>query len=214
MVSKFSEDCCALLVPDAREVLLIHELTEPSSSVMLPVLLNADDLRFGFGRIILLLGVVLDDEGIFLFKPGLKRLSETFLGRGEVRCSLLGCGGRIGGGVDGWSPSSPAAAATAAVRMAALFCACSSDDTAMAFWTMFTPLLAMARFNVDFMVLLAALAALHVLVVAAAMLAAEVETAFRTALRASSIIIWSRCGASTVSSTLARRGSCCWSCAG
>ena len=76
---------------------------------------------------------------------------------------------------------------------------------------MFMPLLAMARFNVDCTVLLAALAAL--LVVAAAMLAADVETAFRTALRASSIIIWSRWGASTVSSTLARCGCCeCDSC--
>ena len=133
MVSLPSEDCCALLVPDAKEAVLTYELTEPSSSVMLPVLLSADDLRLGFGRMLLLLGAVLDDEGVFLFRPGLKRLSETFLGRGEVRCSFLGCGGRIGGGVDGCSPSSPAAAATAAARMAALFCACSSDDTAMAF---------------------------------------------------------------------------------
>mmetsp|Transcript_9594 Transcript_9594/g.22605 ORF Transcript_9594/g.22605 Transcript_9594/m.22605 type:complete len:409 (-) Transcript_9594:129-1355(-) len=39
------------------------------------------------------------------------------------------------------------------------------------------------------------------------MLVAQAETASRTALRASSIIIWSRWGASTVSSTLARRGS-------
>ena len=189
MVSLPSEDCCALLVPDAKEAVLTYELTEPSSSVMLPVLLSADDLRLGFGRILLLLGVALEeDEGVFLFIPGLKRLSETFLGRGEVRCSWLGCGGRIGGGVDGCSPSSPAAAATAAARMAALFCACSSDDTAMAFWTLFIPLL--ARFHVGCTAALPLVVVL--LAVAAAMLAADVETAFRTALRASSIIIWSR----------------------
>ena len=84
MVSLPSEDCWAL-VPDAKEAVLTFGLTEPSSSVMLPVLLSADDLRLGFGKILLLLGIVLDDEGAFLFRPGLKRLSETFLGSGEVR---------------------------------------------------------------------------------------------------------------------------------
>lgn len=138
MASEPSEDCCALLVPDAKEALLTYELTEPSSSVMLPVLLKADALRFGFGRILLLWGVALENEGDFLFKPGLKTVSETFLGRGELRWSLLCCGGSIVGGC--CSASSPEAAATAAARLAALFCACSSDDAAMTWWA-----LAMAR---------------------------------------------------------------------
>lgn len=160
-VSEPPEDCCAL-VPDAKEALLTYELNEPSSSVMLPVLLKADDLRFGFGRILLLWGVALENEDDFLFKPGLKTMSETFLGRGELRLTLLCCGGSIVGGC--CSASSPEAAATAAARLATLFCACSSDDVALTWWAL-------------------------AMVVVAEMLAADVETAFRTALRASSIIV-------------------------
>ena len=141
MVSEPSEDCCAL-VPDVREALLTYELSDPSSSVMLPVLLRADDRRFGFGRMLLLFGVTLEDEGVFLLRPGLRRVSETFLGRGELRCSIFCCCS-IGGGC--CSASSPEAAATAAARLAALFCACSSDDAVRAWWTMCTPLLVMVR---------------------------------------------------------------------
>lgn len=65
-VSDPSDGCCPEL-----------ELADPSSSVMLPVLLKADDRRFGLGSMILFLDARLDDDddvGTFLFRPGLRRV--------------------------------------------------------------------------------------------------------------------------------------------